>query len=303
MADARTEQCHQSMNELNRYKLGFAAIVCLWLGACAVQHTRVAHGTIPAASSPTVGEDAAGRQIFHSLREDYPLHTGSLRRYQLSDVFTHLAESATTSPSDWRVFLFDAPDIADVRAVPGNYIFVWSGIFDVVEDESELAGLLACEIAHGLARHTAPVEFSGVSELLFSLTDTATTVGLLLLTQGAINISGTGMTRWAYVEAVDLDPVDRVYDDEQVEDMAAIALLILEASDYSTEGLLKFWKRVESDNRLRKKTARLSRDIPPDERVAIFEAAMPSVPPAHQLNEPPADVARQATDAGGNNSI
>ena len=291
------------MNELNRYKLSFAAIVCLWLGACAVQHTRVAHGTIPAASAPTVGEDATGRNIFHSLREDYRLDTSSLRRYQLSDVFTHLAESAMTSPNDWHVFLFDAPDVADVRAVPGNYIFIWSGIFDVVEDESELAGLLACEIAHGLARHTDPVEFSGVSELLFSLTDTATTVGLLLLTQGAVNISGTGMTRWAYVEAADLDPVDRAYSDEQVEDMAAIALRILEASDYSTEGLLKFWKRVESDKRLRDRTERLSREIPADERVAIFETVMPSVPPAHKLNEPPADVARQTADSGGNNSI
>ncbi len=291
------------MKEPNRQKLWYVAIACLWLGACSVQQTRVAHGTIPVASSPTVGEDANGRRVFHSLSEDYQLDTGSLRRYQLSDTFTHLAESAMTNPNDWRVFLFDAPDVADVRAVQGNYIFVWSGIFDVIEDESELAGLLACEIAHGLARHTDPVEFSGASELLFSLTDTVTTVGLLLLTQGAVNISGTGMTRWAYVEAADLDPVDRVYDDWQIEDMAAIALRILQTSDYSSEGLLRFWKRVESDSRLEKKTERLSRNIPPQERVAIFEAVMPPLSAGHGLDEASADVAGQADDSGENDSI
>jgi len=291
------------MNKLNRYKLWCTAIACLWLGACAVQQTRVAQGAIPAAPNPTVGEDANGRRVFLSLSEDYQLDSSSLRRYQLSDVFTHLAESAATNPNDWHVFLFDAPDVADVRAVQGNYIFVWSGIFDVIEDEAELAGLLACEIAHGLARHTDPVEFSGVSELLFSLTDAATTVGLLVLTQGAVNISGTGMTRWAYVEAADLDPVDRGYDDEQVEDMAAIASLILQASDYSPDALLKFWKRVESDNRLREKTERLSRDIPPKERLAIMEAVMPPIAPAHNRGEAPAEVARQTADSGGNSSI
>ena len=291
------------MNMPYGFKLCCIAIACLWLGACAVQQMRVDQRSIPAAMTPTGSEDAYGRRVFHSLSEDYQLDTSSLRRYQLSDVFSHLAESAMVDPNDWHVFLFDAPDIADVRAVPGNYVFIWSGIFNVTEDESELAGLLACEIAHNLARHTDPVEFNGASELLFSLTDMATTIGLLMLTQGAVNIGGTGMTRWAYVQAADLDPVDRVYDDEQVEDMAAIAMLILEASDYSPGGLLKFWKRVESDSLLQDKAERLSREIPPEERLAILESFMPSLSAGRDLEASSADVAETAVDASDNDSI
>ncbi len=290
------------MTKLKQIKTLFTAVACcFWLAACAVQptQTRVQYNAIPASFVPTGEEGAYGERIFSSLSEDHPVDTASPRHDQLEDLFNHLA----VNPGDWQVYLFDAPDIADIRAVHGNYIFVWSGVFDVIDNEDELAGLLACEMAHALARHTDPVEFSLTSEFLFSLTDTATTVGLLLLTQGAVNINGTGFSRWAYVEAADLDPVDRVYNDGQVEDMAAIALLILDASDYSPDGLLEFWKRAESNDLLREKAKRLSRDIPPNERVAIFEAVLPRLSSAHKREEEPVNVVGQATDSGENDSI
>jgi predicted Zn-dependent protease len=266
------------MNKPRHVKVWCATLAGLLLVGCAVQQKRAEQGVIPASFAPTEREIAFGKRIFMSLSEDHPIDTGSVHYRKLRDVFNHLAVSASANPGDWRVALFDAPEIADIRAVQGNYIFVWSGVFDVIENDDELAGLLACEMAHELAGHTDPVEFDIASELLFSIADAATTVGVLLLTQGMVNIGGAGVTRWAYVEAADLDPVDRVYKDEQVEDMAAIALLILEASDYSTEGLFRFWRRAGSDARVEGKVERLSREIPPRERVAILESATPEFP-------------------------
>ncbi|MGB5199358.1 MAG: M48 family metalloprotease [Sedimenticolaceae bacterium] len=281
------------MNQRKHYKTWCAATVCVLLVGCAVQQKRAQQGVIPAAFVPTEQEVAFGKRIFTSLSEDYPVDTGSTRYEKLSGVFNHLAESASVDPGDWRVVLFDAPEIADIRAVQGNYIFVWSGVFDAIENDDELAGLLACEMAHDLAGHTDPVEFDIGSELLFSIADAATTVGVLLLTQGMVNIGGAGVTRWAYVEAADLDPVDRVYKEEQIEDMAAIALLILEASDYSTEGLLGFWKRAGSDALFQEKVKRLSREIPPQERVVILESVLPELPVVHNPARAPTEVAEQ----------
>jgi predicted Zn-dependent protease len=281
-----------------KFRALYAAIACLLLAACAVQQARVQPGTIPPGFAPNVAEEAYGKRVFSSLSEDYPIDSSSENHAQLSAVFNHLAESATVNPADWKVFLFDAPGIADIRAVQGNYIFVWSGIFDVVGNEDELAGLLACEMAHELANHTDPVEFDMASELLFGITDVATTVGIMVLTQGAVAISGTGMTRWAYVEAADLDPVDRVYSDQQIEDMAAITLMILETSDYSTDGLLQFWKRAESDTQLQKKLKRLSRRLPPEERIAIFESVKTLLPAADVADEKPAEITRQTVHSG-----
>jgi hypothetical protein len=86
------------------------------------------------------------------------------------------------------------------------------------------------------------------------------------------------MTRWLYVEASGLDELDRVYDEQQVEEMAEIALLILANSEYTPAGLLQFWRRVESDPGLGARVGRLGRNVTPGERVAILESAMTVLP-------------------------
>ena len=242
--------------------------------ACTLQPARIPSGSIPIAASPSVLENEHVDEVISDLSEDHALDNSSLHYYELLDVITRLAVAAGSNPDDWRVYLFDAPDIVDVRAIQGNTIFVWSGIFDVVDSHDEFAGLLACEIAHGLARHTDPVEFNLGSELLFGVTDITASIGIMLLTQGVVAVSGVGMTRWLYVEAADLDELDRVYDEQQIEEMAEIALLILANSDYAPEGLLHFWRRAESDPELRARLQRLSRNLSPGERVAVLEAAM-----------------------------
>ncbi len=74
---------------------------------------------------------------------------------------------------------------------------------------------------------------------------------------------------------VRFNPVNRrVYDEQQVQEMADIAVNILAYSDYSPGGLLAFWKRAEADTKMQRRVKRLSRRIPPAERVAYLEAAM-----------------------------
>jgi predicted Zn-dependent protease len=249
--------------------------------ACTIQPARIPSGAIPVAASPSVLENEHADEVISDLSEDHVLDDSSLHYYELLDIITRLAVAAGGNPDDWQVYLFDAPDIVDVRAIQGNTIFVWSGIFDVVDSHDEFAGLLACEIAHGLARHTDPVEFNLGSELLFGVTDITASIGVMLLTQGVVAVSGVGMTRWLYVEAADLDELDRVYDEQQIEEMAEIALLILASSDYAPEGLLDFWRRAESDSELRARLQRLGRDLSPGERVAVLEAAMTVLQAGH----------------------
>ena len=263
---------HKLKQQLQR--LAITALCLSLLVACTIQPARIPSGTIPMATSPGILEDEYADKVINDLSEDHVLDDSSLHYYELLDTIARLAVAAGGNPDDWQVYLFDAPDIVDVRAIQGNTIFVWSGIFDVVDSQDEFAGLLACEIAHGLARHTDPVEFNLGSELLFGVSDITASIGIMLLTQGVVAVSGVGMTRWLYVEAADLDELDRVYDEQQIEEMAEIALLILASSDYAPEGLLHFWQRAESDPELRARLQRLSRNLSPGERVAVLEAAM-----------------------------
>lgn len=270
---------HKPKRQLQRLAVIISGLNLLL--ACTIQPARIPSGNIPIAASPGVFEHEHVDEVINDLSEDHALDDSSLHYYELLDMITRLAVAAGSNPDDWRVYLFDAPDIVDVRAIQGNTIFVWSGIFDVIDSQDEFAGLLACEIAHGLARHTDPVEFNLGSELLFGVTDITASIGIMLLTQGVVAVSGVGMTRWLYIEAADLDELDRVYDEQQIEEMADIALLILANSDYAPEGLLHFWRRAESDAELRARLQRLSRNLSPGERVAVLQAAMAVMQAGH----------------------
>ena len=290
------------MNKKKPIHAVFIVAVSFLLTACAVQQKRMQYEAIPPAFAPTQQEYAYGKRVYASLSQDYRIEQHDPRFDPLRCMFDHLLEAAGAHPADWHLVLFDEPAVVDIRAVQGNFVFVWSGIFDVIEDDDELAGLLASEIAHELANHTDPVEFSAASELFFGITDAAATIGLMLLTQGAVNVSGTGMTRWAYIEAADLDPVDRVYDAEQVREMAAIAVTILEASKYSSRYLPAFWRRVGASDQLQEEVGRLSREIPPDEWVAVYEGLMPRSPAGDPPDRMSVDAAKQAVVRAGSDS-
>jgi predicted Zn-dependent protease len=246
---------------------------------------------------------AYGDRVFRSLSKDYPVDAGDARQGMLEDTFNGLAQAAGLDPADWHLHLLHAPGVADVRSVEGNYLFVWSGLFDIVENEDELAGLLACEMAHVLAGHTEPVEFTAATELLFGLTDAAASISLMMLTQGVVNISGAGMTRWAYVEAADLDPVDRVYTAEQLEEMAAIATLMLEASRYGPEGLLDFWRRAGSSELPLQQLERLVRAVPPARRLAILESTVSEVRAAREAEDTHTEGPVRTVDSGEKDAI
>lgn len=241
--------------------------------ACTVQPPRIAQGTLPVAPAVTIQEREFAESIYTDLLEDYALIDDSRAYYLLLHQFTTLAGTAGVNPDDWRVYLFDAPDVVDIRAIPGNTLLVWSGLLDVVQSNDELAGLLACEVAHGLARHTDPVEFGIGSEMLFGMTDIAASVGIMVLTQGVVSVSGIGMTRWLYVEAADHDALDRVYSEQQREEMAEIALLLLSGAGYSDDGLLQFWMRADSDATLQDRLKRLQRKQTPAEHLALLQQA------------------------------
>ena len=55
----------------------------------------------------------------------------------------------------YRVKVLDDPKQVNAFALPGGYIYVYSGLLLITEDEAELAGVLAHEIGHIVGRHGA----------------------------------------------------------------------------------------------------------------------------------------------------
>lgn len=243
--------------------------------ACTVKPTALPYGTMPAAWNPTSGESEFGSRLFHDLCEEYSLHPDEQESAKPAAVLHQLAEAAGANVVAWHVHLFDEPEIVDIRAVHGNYIFVWSGLLNTVISENELAGMMAWEMAHAMARHTEPVQYTLGTEFFFRVAELATSIGIMMLSQGVVAVSGSGWMQWICTEAMALDPLDRVYSEDEEREAASIAVPMLEQANYSPQALLSFWQRVQSDPDLADRCRRLARKLPPNRRVAILQELLP----------------------------
>ncbi len=272
-------------------RIAFAVFISAWIlfsvNACTVKARIIEPGTIPKIDALAPGESAFGQRIYDDLCDDYQLDANPKRLDKLVTIFDELIQAAEADHLPWHLYIFDEPDTVDIRAVHGNYVFVWSGFLDVAENDDEIAALMSCEIAHVLARHTWPVQFTLWTDVFFDVAEMATSIAIMTATQGAVMIGGQGWMKWAYVELSDLDAIDREYSVEEEKEATQIAMLIMERSQYSPEAMLTFWQRIEQDEVLSKKAKRLQRDISPLERTQIIEEFLPeSVPQPQQADIP-----------------
>ena len=256
----------------------FPAIVLFALNACTLKHRTIPAGEIPKIDALTPGDAEFGKSLFEDLCDDNRLDSQNERYGQLVKVFDHLIQAAQADHLPWQIHLFKDPDLADVRAVHGNYVFVWSGFLDIVQNEDEIAGVVACEIAPVLARHTFPVQFTLWSDVFFDAAELATSIALMQLTHGAMSVNGRDWMKWAYVEISDLDPLDREYSEVDEREAAMIAMQILERSKYDPEAMLTFWQRVQQDETLQIKVKRLNRELAPQRRTEIVEELLRQLP-------------------------
>ena len=260
-------------------RIAFAVFFSAWMlfavNACTVKARTIEPGTIPKIDVLAPGEAAFGERIYDDLCDDYQLDSDPKRLDELVTIFDELIQAAEADHLPWHLYLFDDPDTVDVRAVHGNYVFVWSGFLEAAENKDEIASLMSCEIAHVLARHTYPVQFTLWTDIFFDVAEMATSIAIMTATQGAVMISGHGWMKWAYVELADLDAIDREYSVEEEKEATQIAMLIMERSPYSPEAMLTFWQRIEQDDVLSKKAKRLRRDLSPQERTRIIEELLP----------------------------
>ena len=260
------------------FAIFFPAFVFFSVNACTVKHYNIPTGKIPKIDTLAPEDEEYGKQLFEDLCDDQRLDSQNERHDQLVKVFDHLIKVANADHLPWQIHLFQNPDLVDVRAVHGNYIFVWSGFLDIVENEDEIAAVVACEIAHVLARHTFPVQFTLWSDIFFDVAEITTSIAIMQLSHGAVSINGRGWMKWAYVEIADLDPLDREYSEADEREATMIALQILDRSKYAPAAMLTFWQRVQQDESLQIKAKRLNRELAPQRRTEIVEELLGELP-------------------------
>lgn len=94
-----------------------------------------------------VGRRASARLLgIASLVKDQ-----ALQKY-VNEVGRWIAQASARPRLPWRFGVIDAADV-NAFAAPGGYVLITRGLYQSLDDESELAGVLAHEIAHVTERH------------------------------------------------------------------------------------------------------------------------------------------------------
>ena len=112
-------------------------------------------GDVASNDLPLTAEKRIGQQIMHELRAREPayLDDPDIEAY-LSQLGGRLTAVSPDPGFGFTFFAISDPNI-NAFAMPGGYIGVHTGLILAAETESELAGVLAHEIAHVTQRHIA----------------------------------------------------------------------------------------------------------------------------------------------------
>jgi len=94
-----------------------------------------------------IGQDMASRLLGAA-----PLMANDGVQRYVNNVGRWLASQTERPDLPWRFGVLEAPQL-NAFATPGGYIFITRGLLERMRNESELAGVLAHEIAHVLKKH------------------------------------------------------------------------------------------------------------------------------------------------------
>jgi len=100
-------------------------------------------------------ETQLGLSEFERIKQETPISRDPVLNAQLQRVGRRIAQTVggDMPSAQWEFVVFDAPDTLNAFALPGGKVGVYSGIFDLVESDDELAVVVSHEIAHVTARH------------------------------------------------------------------------------------------------------------------------------------------------------
>jgi beta-barrel assembly-enhancing protease len=184
-------------------------------------------------ASQTMGdkdEDDLGQTVAIAATNRWPLYDKPELTKYVTLVGLTVASQTSNPDGNWVFGVLDTPDLGAYSG-PNGYIMVTRGAIAAMEDESELAGVLAHEIAHVMNRDG----FNLVKAAKFK--------------EGAMQVgSAANSTVAAFSQASDF-LTDTVFatgwnrDQETKADSKAVQLLI--ASGYDPNGLTRFLKRME----------------------------------------------------------
>jgi beta-barrel assembly-enhancing protease len=111
-------------------------------------------------------------------------------------------EVAYNDRFEWQLFIIEDSTV-NAFCAPGGYIFFYTGIWDVIENEAQLTGILAHEMAHAARRHTTDnmTQSQGIALLLNILLGDEPSELAVMASNLALGLEGLAFSRSQEYEA------------------------------------------------------------------------------------------------------
>lgn len=178
---------------------------------------------------------------------------------------TRIAGVANKPEYNWEFHVIDKPDVVNAFALPGGYVFVYTGLFELAGTEPQLATVIGHEVAHIVARHGAERMSMGiVSQLGQQLAVTA--LGGASQTANIFKVAfGIGANVGVIL------PYSRVQEYEADE----IGLRLMAGAAYDPRNALEFWGKMAEKSGGQKPPPFLSTHPADQDRIENLKAMMP----------------------------
>ncbi len=183
-------------------------------------------------------EAQIGRQIFRSLRATERIIEDPEVQEYVQDLGQRIAANAQDGGFRFKFFVVDEPTI-NAFALPGGYIGIHSGLLLATENESELAGVVAHEVAHVTQRHISRAVYASQRQSILSM---AAMLGAILV--GAAT-GDSDVTTGAIATAQGLSTQARINftrDNEYEADRVGVS--VLAAAGFDPNGMASFFETM-----------------------------------------------------------
>lgn len=251
----------------------FLLVTVLWSVGCVPVRPIVAPGVVPEQAPILSSEERYGHEVFSRLSERYQLVRDDQQVNRVRDIVDKLTHAAKADHNPWHVYLFVDDNFKNAAATRGNFIFVWTGMLKAVQDDDELAVVLAHEIAHSLAGHTEPEPAEETGRILAG---TAGGVAREVLAQRSglpgLAIALSEVVVKEALEAMLVNPItqQKEYEADQ------IGMFLMADAGIDPEVVVRFWDRVKDDPAFAgMPLAFLSSHPPPGDRAARLRRNLP----------------------------
>jgi len=258
---------------------GLALTVLLALGAGCYQVPVTGRTALNTVSDEAVNKMSL--QAFAQLRKTHPVSRNQVLAARVQAVGERLARVAfwDVPNADWEFVLFEVPNQINAFAMAGGKVGVYSGLFKIIQNDDQLASVLAHEIAHVAAKH--------VNE---RLSQNMVVQGGGLLVGGIMSTTGTGaLTANAVLDAYGLTTgIGAVgFDRAKEKEADHIGLFYMARAGYNPEESVRVLENLEGATAgVAGPPAFLSTHPSNPERILQLMDLMPKALEAYQRSRP-----------------